>query len=76
MAFMCAKFALGRPKRGGVERRAAVPTAAGLKLLRQRLDAIGVAVAHMKDDGNCQFRSLAQVGGWQLHQGTLAFCSD
>ena len=41
----------------------------GLLLLRQRVENIGVKVVHMKDDGNCQFRSLAQelYGDQELH---------
>lgn len=31
----------------------------GLKLLQQRVEHVKVKVIHMEDDGNCQFRSLA-----------------
>jgi hypothetical protein len=41
----------------------------GLALLRARVANVGVAVVYMKDDGNCQFRSLAQelYGDQELH---------
>ena len=41
----------------------------GLALLRARVENVGVAVVHMEDDGNCQFRSLAQelYGDQELH---------
>jgi hypothetical protein len=43
----------------------------GLALLRQRVDNIQVKVVHMEDDGNCQFRSLAQelYGDQGMHAG-------
>ena len=44
----------------------------GLKLLRQRAAHVKVKVVHMEDDGNCQFRSLAQeLYGDQKYHGTV-----
>jgi hypothetical protein len=46
----------------------------GLQLLRERVAFINLKVVHMKDDGNCQFRSLGHelFGDQELHKSVRA----